>query len=196
MQTLLLVLGSLVVGILIGWLQGTPANVRYVRVPPVDDALPPAGERARRSAAFVRELVALVERLAARDICVRKLACEPYWFWELVLQPGAEADQGEKVTGSRLTRVFWDGKEYDLSIESTPFVPGAALDNDAFVRRQPALSQAQLHAYIREHPEVLGPAWNHELQTKVGRTGDAIGVAEDLLTRHFPMSAGTDPGPA
>jgi hypothetical protein len=192
MQTLLLVLGGIVVGILVGWLQGTPANVRYVRVqpPPVGDARPPAGDSARRSAAFVRELVALADRLAARDIRVHKLACGPSWFWEMVLQPGAEADQGETVTGSRLTRVFWDGKEFSLSVEWAPFVPGA------FDRQQPALSRAQLHASPRTHPEVPGPAWNLQLRTKVGRTGDAIGAAEDLLTRHPAGSAATNPGAA
>lgn len=169
MQTLLLALGSLAVGILAGWLRGTAGNVRYVRVqpPPADGAVPPPGNSARGAAEFVREVVALADRLAARDICVRKLACEPYWFWELVLQKGAEADQGEKAARSRLTRVFWDGMEHDLSVEWAPFVPGPDPDD-----------------------------WNHELRTPLGRTGDAIGAAEDVLIRRFSGSAGTNPGPA
>jgi hypothetical protein len=38
--------------------------------------------------------------------------------------------------------------------------------------------------------------WNDETTTKIGRTGDAIGIAEDLLIRRFSGSAGTVPGPA
>lgn len=169
MQTLLLALGSLVVGIVAGWLRGTPSNVDYVRVQPLpaDGAVPPPSDSARGSAVFVREVVGLADRLAARDVCIRRLACVPYWMWELVLQKGAEADQGEKATGSRVTRVFWDGMEFDLSVEQGPFRPGLPDDD-----------------------------WNDELRTRIGRTGDAIGAAEDVLTRRFSGSLGTNPGPA
>lgn len=169
MQTLLLALGSLVVGILAGWLRGTPGNVRYVRVqpPPADGAVPPPGTSAQGAAEFVRELVALADRLAARDLCIRKLSCMPYWFWELVLLPGAAADQGEKAAGSRVTRVFWGAMGSDLSVGWAPFVPGPAPDD-----------------------------WNHELRTAIGRTGDAIGAAEDILARRFSARAETNPGPS
>ena len=192
MQTLLLVLGGLVVGILVGWLRGAPANVRYARVQPlpVNHALPPAGESARRSAAFLRELVGLADRLTARDIHVRKLACEPCWFWELVLQKGADADQGDQ---DGLTRVFWDGREYDLSIASASFPPGAASDGETFASPQPGPDQ------LKETLPAIQPVqsqWKLELRKKIGRTGDAIGVAEDLVTRRFSGSAGTTAGPA
>jgi hypothetical protein len=191
MQTLLLVLGAVVVGFLAGRLQGTPGNVRYVRVqpPPVNDAVPAPGASSRMSAMFVRELVGLADRLAARDVYVRKLACEPYWFWELVAQPGADVHRGESVGQTELTRVFWNGKGFDLSIDSAPLEAVAA--SEKVGPPPPGLSGAQLREYL-----LKANPWNHELRTKVGRTGDAIGAAEDLLIRRFSGSAGMNPGPA
>lgn len=196
MQTVLLVLGSLVVGFFVGWLPGTPANVRYLRTepPPADDALPPPPDSPRASAEFVRELVAFADRLAARDVCVRRLACEPYWFWELLLQKGVEADQGETATQSRVTRVFWDGKEWKLSIQSAAFRPAKAPDDDTFTLPRRGVTREQVEEFLRIVKLELD-AWTDELTTKIGRTGDSIGVAEGLLIRRFSGSPGTNPPP-
>jgi hypothetical protein len=145
------------------------------------------GDGARESAAFVRELVAFADRLAARGICVRKLSCGPSWFWELVLQPGAEADQGETAGQTGFTRVFWSVRENDVSVESSPVLPEPVPDT-----LSPGSSaSAPTGEQVRELMASVNP-WTPESRTKIGRTGDAIGVAEDLLTRRFSGSAGTN----
>ncbi len=139
---------------------------------------------------FVRELVGFADRLATRDIRIHKLACQPYWFWELLLQPGAEVDQHETVGQTGFTRVFWDGKEYNLSIESSLVLPEPFPDVGTVGGSPRAPTPEQVKKWLAKNP------WKHELRTRIGRTGDAIGVAEDLLIRRFSGSAGTNPGRA
>lgn len=193
MPTSLLVLGSLVVGFLAGWLGPARYHNHYVRVPPppMDDALAPPDGSARTSAYHARELVGLADRLAARDICVRRLA-DYGGGWELVLQKGADADRGEMANQNRRTRVVWDGKEKLLSIQWV----GAPRDRETFPSPPPGLSGEQLLEYLLELGRDAKPKPD-EINMKVrGRKRDPIGIAENLLIERFSGSAGTNPRPA
>ncbi|HLM66573.1 MAG TPA: hypothetical protein VK358_03555, partial [Longimicrobium sp.] len=180
MQAFLLVLGSLVVGFLAGRLGPPPPVIHYVRVPPppMNDALAPPGGSARASADHARELVGLADRLAARDICVRGLSWHPGSFWQLVLLGGADADLGEKGSKERRTRVFWEARENRLSVQWV----GAPPDRETFSSPPPGLSAEQSVEYLLKLQQ---DAATDEIEVKLGRNRDPIGVAENLLIQRF-----------
>jgi hypothetical protein len=172
MQTVLVVLGGLVVGYLIGRLFATPGPVRYARVqaPPLDDALPPPGESARKAAESVRAFGALVDRLAARDVAVAAVVCEPGTRWQLAVERGADADRYQKSsrTGKTrekrwVTRVSWNARGEKLSVAKTLRLPGFAPNR-----------------------------WQQEPGSPIGLDGDAIGAAEALIIERFAKGAGAD----
>lgn len=82
---------------------------------------------------FVRSLMALAERMAARDLAVSSLRCE--WghmgSWILEVQDGKAADaygqallkQNFDVPGPNVTRFTWDGREQNLTIQTAPTEP-------------------------------------------------------------------------
>jgi hypothetical protein len=79
---------------------------------------------------FVRNLAALAERLATRNIVVRSLHCDwsAFGSWTLDASRGdAEAKRSPAIrlhafdeTGPEVCRAIWDGKERQLSMGSTP----------------------------------------------------------------------------
>lgn len=83
-----------------------------------------------RALAYVRSLAAMVERLAGRDIVVRRLHCDwaafGSWTVEASSSPGelrrsAAIDQRAfNEPGPDVFRVIWDGKDHELTMASTP----------------------------------------------------------------------------
>jgi hypothetical protein len=79
---------------------------------------------------FVRNLAALAERLAQRNIAVRRLHCDwsAFGSWTVDASRGdAEAKRSSAVqrhafseAGPEVCRVEWDGKDRQLSMRSTP----------------------------------------------------------------------------
>jgi hypothetical protein len=79
---------------------------------------------------FVRNLTALAERLAQRNIAVRRLHCDwsAFGSWTVDSSRGdAEAKRSSAVqshafseAGPEVCRVEWDGKDRQLSMRSTP----------------------------------------------------------------------------
>ena len=173
MQTVLVVLGGLVVGYFIGQLFAKPGPERFARVqpPPMDDTLPPPGEIAREAAESVREFGAFLERLAARDIAVFDLVCEPGTRWQLVVERGADVDRYQKTsweTGKTpavrwVTRVSWDAGDEDLRVAKSVRQPGLAPDQ-----------------------------WREEPGRPIGPEGDAIRAAEALIVERFAQAAHPD----
>jgi hypothetical protein len=111
------VLGGLV-GYVLGSFSPRRRPDRYVRVqpPPMGDALPAPGESARKAAELIRELGALVERLAARDVGVYDLDCEPGARWQLIVQDGAKREK-------EVTRVSWRAGDPDLRVAKSVLLP-------------------------------------------------------------------------
>lgn len=172
MQTVLVVLGGLVAGYFIGRLFAAPGPTRYARVqPPTDNALPPPGESARHAAKSVRELGALVDRLAARDVDVSDLVCEPGRHWQLVVERGADVDRyresswetGKTREERWVTRVSWHAGDEDLRVAKSIRLPG-----------------------------IVPNQWQEEPGSLIGPDGDAIGAAEAFITERFGKGAGPD----
>lgn len=172
MQTVLVVLGGLVVGYFIGRLFATPGPTRYARVqPPVDETLPPPGESARRAADSVRAFGALVERLAAQDVYVSDVDFEPGMRWQLVVERGADVDRyresswetGKTREKRWVTRVSWHAGDEHLRVAKSIHLPG-----------------------------IVPNQWQEEPGSPIGVDGDAIGAAEAFITERFGKGAGPD----
>ena len=105
-----------------------------------------SAESARR---FVQELSGLALRLAGRNLVVSSLHCDwgSFGSWTLEVERGAAADAyGEALLakqwdtdGPEVLRVWWDGREKVLTIESAPTPPLSSpgpwtrqIDNQAF----------------------------------------------------------------
>jgi hypothetical protein len=89
-------------------------------------------KRASQSAAdFVRGLAELTFRLAAKDIVVSSLHADwsSFGCWQLLAQKGADAERYAdglrgsnpmQAIGPEVLRLFWDGREGILSVQSSP----------------------------------------------------------------------------
>jgi hypothetical protein len=168
MQTVLVVLGGLMVGYLIGRLFATPRSERFVQVqPPPVDGVPPAGQSARAAAASIREFGALVERLTARDVAVDDVLCEPGTGWRLGVERGADADQygiawelGKSRKQRWATRVSWNAGDQNVRVERSIHEPGLAPNQ-----------------------------WKDEPGIPIGSDGDAMGAAEAFILERFATGA-------
>ena len=173
MQAILVVLGGLVVGYFIGRLFAAPRGERHVQVqlPPMDHTLPPAGESARKAAESLREFGTLVERLAARDVAVNEVVCEPGTRWHLVVERGADADRyrnsswetGKTPERRFVTRVSWIAGAGELGVTKSIQLPGLAPNQ-----------------------------WQDEPGKLVGPEADAIRVAEAFIMERLARDAGPD----
>lgn len=79
---------------------------------------------------FIRELAALAERLAMRNIVVRCLYCDWSAFGSWTIEASSGLDEAKRSTalnrhdwgeaGPEVYRVVWDGRDRQLSMASTP----------------------------------------------------------------------------
>lgn len=165
MLTVFMVLGGLVLGYFIGRFFAVP-RFRYVPVQPLpmDAALPPPGESARKAAESIREIGAFVERLAARGLNASDLRCEPGKHWSLRVERGVERNQEPwREPGKEkhwVTWVSWTAGDSDLRVRKS------ALDRIGLTRD-----------------------WQEEPGRPIGPGGDAIAAAEAFIIERFTQGA-------
>lgn len=189
MQTVLVVLGGLVVGALIGRLFAAPRRTRYARVQPlpVDDTLPPPGESARKSAEFVREFGALVERLAARDIQVHGMVCEPGTRWELAVG-GSAADRDSNLQQDARASLNSSRKH------RSGFQPGweTGKPQDLLWATRVSWRAGDEHLAVEKSPHAAGwipRQWQEELAMPIGPEADALRAAEAFILERCATGA-------
>jgi hypothetical protein len=122
----------------------------------------------QNAAAFVRRLAELTDRLAAKDIVVSSLHADWSGFgsWELQAQQGAQAERyrtgllssdPSRAVGPEVLRVFWDGRDGILTVETSP-TRFCSAPNE----------------------------WKEECAKGFGcESGDVLQFVEDYLTRRF-----------
>src|SRR5687767_6754795 len=112
MMTFLFIVAGLAAGYFLGRLTTPPGPITYVRVQPTDDdaTMATTGESARFSSQFNRELLALAERLAAKNLVVSELHCNYAAFgcWKLCVERGADTDKDWQAR-REVIEIFWDG---------------------------------------------------------------------------------------